>query len=112
MRCAFRKTKTTKQRSLPRRVYRMKPAKESDAASQTIVTNLPGISNQRRLEEPNVEGSLPYVGYSSSCFGGRKRRSFAHANHAVAGVPITILCRGSVAWFLAAVISQFLNAEN
>src|SRR5215203_5902969 len=37
MHCAFRKTKTTKQRSLPRRVCRMKPAKELDAASQTIV---------------------------------------------------------------------------
>jgi hypothetical protein len=45
-------------------------------------------------------------------FGGRKRRSFAHANYAAAGMTITILCLGAIVWLLSAVISQILTAEN
>jgi hypothetical protein len=45
-------------------------------------------------------------------FGGRKRRSFAHANYAAAGMTITILCLGAIVWILSAVISRLLNAEN
>ena len=60
--------------------------------------------------------AVPVAGYFLTVliimFGGRKRRSFAHANHAAAGVTITIHCLGAIAWFLAAVISQLLNAEN
>lgn len=60
--------------------------------------------------------ALPVAGYFLTVlifmFGGRKRRSVAHANHAAAGVTLIILCLGAIAWFLTAVISQFLNAEN
>jgi hypothetical protein len=60
--------------------------------------------------------AVPVAGYFLTVliimFGGRKRRSFAHASYAAAGVTITILCLGALAWLLSAVISQFLNAEN
>jgi hypothetical protein len=60
--------------------------------------------------------AVPVAGYFLAVliimFGGRKRRSFAHANHTAAGVTVTILCLGAIAWFLAVVISHLLNAEN
>jgi hypothetical protein len=60
--------------------------------------------------------AVPVAGYLVAVliimFGGRKRRSFSHANYAVAGVTITILCLGALAWFLGAVISQLLNIED
>ena len=60
--------------------------------------------------------AVPVAGYFLAVliimFGGRKRRSFAHANYRAAGATVTILCLGAVAWFLAVVISQCLNAQN
>lgn len=45
-------------------------------------------------------------------FGGQKRRSFAEASQTAAAVTITLLCSVAILWFLAAVISQIVNAEN
>jgi hypothetical protein len=45
-------------------------------------------------------------------FGGRKRRPFTHASQAAAGMTITLLCIGAIVWFVSAVISQIINAEN
>lgn len=60
--------------------------------------------------------AVPVAGYFLTVlilmFGGRKRRSFAHANYAAAGMTITILCLGAIAWFLFAVMSQLVNADN
>lgn len=59
--------------------------------------------------------TVPVAGYFLTVlilmFGGRKRRSFAHANYTAAGVIVTILCLGAIAWFLSVVISNFLNTE-
>ena len=60
--------------------------------------------------------AVPVAGYFLTVliimFGGRRRRSFAHANYAAAWLTITVLCLGAIAWILIAVLSQFLNAEN
>lgn len=60
--------------------------------------------------------AVPVAGYFLAVlivmFGGRKRRSFAHANHAAAGVTILIFCLGAIAWLLTSVISQLLKAAN
>lgn len=58
--------------------------------------------------------AVPVAGYFLTVliimFGGRKRRSFAHANYAAAAATITLLCLGAIGWLLTAVISQLLNA--
>ena len=60
--------------------------------------------------------AAPVAGYFLAVliimFGGRKRRSFAHANHAAAGITITLLCLGAIAWLLSGVISELVNAAN
>ena len=45
-------------------------------------------------------------------FGGRRRRSFTQASQAAAGITITLLCIGAIVWFLCAVVSHLINAEN
>ena len=45
-------------------------------------------------------------------FGGRRRRSFTQASQAAAGITITLLCIGAIVWFLGAVVSHLINAEN
>lgn len=59
--------------------------------------------------------SVPFAGYFLMVliimFGGRKRRSFTQASHAAAGITISVLCVGAILWFLAAVISQMLSAQ-
>lgn len=60
--------------------------------------------------------SVPFAGFFLMVliimFGGQKRRSFAQASQTAAAVTITLLCSVAILWFLAAVISQIVNAEN
>ena len=60
--------------------------------------------------------AVPVAGYFLTVliimFGGRKRRSFVHANYTAATMTITILCLGAIAWLMIAVIFRFLNVEN
>jgi hypothetical protein len=60
--------------------------------------------------------AVPVAGYFLTVliimFGGRQRRSFAHANHTAAGLTLAIFCVGAILWLLSTVVSQFMNAEN
>lgn len=60
--------------------------------------------------------AIPVAGYFLAVliimFGGRKRRSFAHANHAAAGMTVALFCLGAITWLLILVISHIMNAEN
>lgn len=60
--------------------------------------------------------AVPVAGYCLAVliimFGGRKRRSFAHANHAAAGMTIALFCLGAIGWLLIVVISHVMNAGN
>lgn len=60
--------------------------------------------------------TVPLTGYCLVVliimFGGRKRRPFTHASQVAAGITITLLCIGAIVWFVSAVLSQIINAEN
>jgi hypothetical protein len=60
--------------------------------------------------------SVPLAGYFLMVFiimfGGRRRRSFAQASQAAAGLVITLLCIGAILWFLSAIALQVMNAKN
>ena len=60
--------------------------------------------------------AIPVAGYFLAVliimFGGRKRRSFANANHAAAGMTIALFCLGAIAWLLIVIISHLVNDGN
>lgn len=60
--------------------------------------------------------AVPMAGYFLAViilmFGGRKRRSFMQASQVAAGITVTLMSVGAIAWFLYAVIWQLINAEN